>query len=169
MAGQRPEDVDRFVAVLLPRLVGSLALYCGDRDVAEELAQEALVRIFRDWERVRKMASPEAWSYRVAINLAHSHYRRRSAWRRARSRMEARAGAGQTMPDTADAVAVRTALQALPARQRKVLVLRYYADLSIAELADALDISVSAAKSRSHRATAALREVLDDKEAADAC
>lgn len=167
MAGQRPEDLDRFVAELLPRLVGTLTLYCGDQDVAEELTQEALTRICRDWERVRTMASPEAWTHRVAINLAHSHYRRRAAGWRARRRAQARAGAGQALPDTADAVAVRDALQALPARHRTVLVLRYYADLSIAELATALDISESAAKSRSHRATNALRAMLDDKEDAD--
>lgn len=168
MTGQRPEDLDRFVEGLLPKLLGTLTLYCGDRDVAEDLTQETLTRICRDWERVREMASPEAWTHRVAVNLAHSHYRRRAAGRRAKDRAQGRSAA-QALPDAADAIVVRDALRALPARHRSVLVLRYYADLSIAELATALDISPSAAKSRSHRATAALRAVLDDKEAADVC
>ena len=67
------------------RLVGMLGLYCGDGAVAEDLAQEALIRLCRDWRKVRKLEAPERWLYRVAINLAHSHFRRAATERRAHS------------------------------------------------------------------------------------
>ena len=54
------------------RLVGLLALYVGDRAIAEELAQEALVRLHQHWPRVRSLASPHAWVSTVALNLARS-------------------------------------------------------------------------------------------------
>src|ERR687892_2759366 len=73
-----------------PRLVGLLGLYCGDHDVAEDLAQEALIRLCRDWRRVRKLHAPERWLRRVAINLAHSHYRRKTIERRALSLLASR-------------------------------------------------------------------------------
>lgn len=65
-----------------PRLVGMLGLYCGDAEVAEDLAQEALIRLCRDWRKVRKLDAPDRWLHRVAINLAHSHYRRKTTERR---------------------------------------------------------------------------------------
>ena len=65
-----------------PRLVGMLGLYCGDADKAEDFAQESLVRLCRDWSRVRRMDAPEAWLRRVALNIAHSHYRRRKVEQR---------------------------------------------------------------------------------------
>lgn len=164
MTAMRPPELEVFAAREMPRVVGTLALYCGDRDMAEELAQEALVRVCRDWERVQGMEHPGAWLHRVAVNLAHSHYRRRQAARRARRRVEAQAGIPTLLPDTADAVAVRDALARLPERHRRVLVLRYWADLSLAETAVALGVSLSAAKSRASRATAALAALLDDTE-----
>ena len=66
----RKGECERFCAQVSPRLVGSLTLYCGDRLLAEEIAQEALVRAFERWGRVGAMASPEAWAYRTAFNLA---------------------------------------------------------------------------------------------------
>lgn len=65
------------------RLVGALSLYCQDRQVAEELAQDALLRVVTHWHRVRRLDHPSAWVYRVAINLANSYLRRRLAERRA--------------------------------------------------------------------------------------
>src|SRR5260370_4149659 len=67
-----------------PRLVGSLALYTGDRDLGEELAQETLSRVFEHWAEVRDADSPRAWAHRVGLNLAKSHYRLRVALGRIR-------------------------------------------------------------------------------------
>jgi RNA polymerase sigma factor (sigma-70 family) len=166
-----PPDLGEFTARHHGRLVGTLWLYCGDRDLAEDLAQEALVRVC-DGEQVSRMAAPGAWAHRVAINLANSYFRRRGAARRARVKVAADALGLHTDPDGAHNVAVRRAVAQLNPRQRSVVVLRYYADLSLQEIADALGLSLSAVKSLHHRATRSLQAALghdaDDKEQADA-
>ena len=121
-----------------PRLVGALGLYCGDFHLAEELAQEALARVWRDWPAVQRKDSPEAWTYRVAMNLASSHFRRRRAERRARERLSVPEEA--VAVDVGDSVVIRDALQELPARYRAVLVLRFYLQYSVAETAAALQM-----------------------------
>jgi RNA polymerase sigma-70 factor (sigma-E family) len=155
-----------------PRLVGALSLYCGDRGVAEELAQDALARACRDWGRVRRLEAPGAWAHRVAINLANSYFRRRAAETRAkrrlldRQRVDARAGA-----DPAAAIAIRTAVASLPRRQRTALVLRYYADLPVGDVATAMGCPEGTVKSLTSKAIASLRHELqigDLKEAHDA-
>src|SRR5680860_1449248 len=78
-----------------PRLVGALSLYTNNTAVAEELAQEALVRVMDAWPRVRTMAAPGAWAHRVAMNLAASWFRRRSVERRALARPGGRGGEGR--------------------------------------------------------------------------
>ena len=72
-------EVGDFCREMHPRLVGALALHCGDRDVAEELAQETLARVWERWSSVRSMDSPEAWTFRVAFNLSNSRFRRNAA------------------------------------------------------------------------------------------
>ena len=130
-----PTGVIGFCHRVRPRLVGMLSLLCGDGDTAEELAQETLARVWLRWSRVRELDEPLAiaWTYRVGINLANSWLRRRVAERRAHARLAARATGAHIDSDSADAVAVRQAVAALPRRQRTALVLRYYADLPVAE------------------------------------
>ena len=140
-----------------PRLVGVLSLYCGDRYVAEELAQEAIVRVISDWGRVRRLDAPGAWAHRVAINLANSHLRRKLAERRAKQRLSARTPRAHHDPDTPTAVAVRAAVASLPKRQKAVVVLRFFADLSVREVADLLDLPDGTVKSLTSRALASLR------------
>jgi len=77
-------DAAAFCDEIRGRLVGSLYLYCGDRPLAEELAQEALARTWERWDQVSAMASPEAWTFATARNLARSRFRRRAVERRAR-------------------------------------------------------------------------------------
>lgn len=141
---------------LLPRLVGSLVLYCGDRLVAEELAQEAMARAWERWDRVGVMASPEAWIHRVAFNLARSWFRRRGAERRAMQRVSG-AAAPPPLPDIASAVAVRDAVAALPGRQRAVVIARFYGGLSVKETATVLGCSPGAVKTHTSRALSRLR------------
>ena len=80
--------LEAFCRAEYPRLVGMLDLYCGDLGVAEELAQEALTRVYRHWKKVSALDKPEAWVRRVAINLANSHFRRRKAERKAREQID---------------------------------------------------------------------------------
>lgn len=142
-----------------PRLVGALSLYTGDRHVAEELAQEALVRVCERWTEVQVMHSPMGWAHRVGFNLASSHYRRRGAERRARSRL--RAIVDVVMPDVeaADSVALRRAVAALSEPQRRALVLRYYADLPVNEVALLMECPENTVKTHTRRAIKTLRTV----------
>ncbi|HEX2057027.1 MAG TPA: sigma-70 family RNA polymerase sigma factor [Actinomycetota bacterium] len=150
------------------RLVGLLSLYCGDAAVAEELAQDTLARVCRDWRRVRRMDHPSAWASRVAINLANSYFRRRSAERRARERVASRPDATIGEPDTAVAVGVRQALAALPPRQRTALLLHYFCDLPFAQVAELMGSPEPTVKSLARRGIARLRspELLGNPEEA---
>lgn len=156
--GRGGSDAVAFCAEEFPRLVGALGLYVGDEAVAEELAQEALLRACRRWERVSRLESPGGWTWRVARNLATSHLRRRQAERRARARLADADRAAETGDDVAGAQAVRRAVAGLPERQRRVLVLRYFLDWSVAATATELGVSQDAVRSLTKRAVAALRE-----------
>jgi RNA polymerase sigma-70 factor (sigma-E family) len=155
------DDLVAFCERLRPRLVGMLSLYTADPGVAEELAQETLARVWANWDKVRQMHAPGGWTYRVAVNLANSAFRRRGAERRARERLVARGGVAglvpHTDPDTPDTIAVRRAVAALPPRQRTVVVLRYYADLPVDEVARAMGCAEGTVKSLMHRAVQTLR------------
>jgi RNA polymerase sigma-70 factor (sigma-E family) len=150
-----PDDVGAFCRREWPRLVGSLSLFTGDGDLAEDLAQETLTRVCRDWRTVSNLDSPGAWAHRVALNLARSHYRHRSVARRQRARL---ARTSETHdPDTATVIAVRDAVSQLPVRQRTALVLRYFADLSVEETAAAMQCPQGTVKTLTREAIAALR------------
>jgi RNA polymerase sigma factor (sigma-70 family) len=154
-----PAEVVAFVRREQPRLVRAADLLLGDRAVAEEIAQEALLRAVSRWEHVSGLASPGGWTHRVAINLATSQLRRRRVERRARGRIAR--GDVSPAPDTATAVAVREALAELSEPHRRVLVLRYVLDWTTAEIAHEDGVSEDAIRQRLHRARAALRDQLD--------
>jgi RNA polymerase sigma-70 factor (sigma-E family) len=143
-----------------PRLIGMLMLHCGDRSLSEELAQDTLARVCNKWRRVRNMDAPEAWTYRVAVNLAMSHFRRKAAERRAYARANSYAAAEIADRDVPLEVAIRTAITDLPFRQRTTLVLRYYLDLSVDETAYVMDCPEGTVKSLTHRAVERLRSTL---------
>lgn len=157
-----------FCRAQYPRLVGFLGLYCGSRAVAEELAQETLARVWRKWPKVHHLDRPDAWAQRVAINLANSHFRRAVAERRARTRSGGRAD--EHGPAVEDVLTVRRAVAALPRRQRAAVVLHYFLDLPLAEVAEHMETTVPAVKALLHRAVRRLRDeggVVDPKEVAD--
>lgn len=131
-----------------PRLVGMLSLYCGDRDTAEDLAQEALIRLCRDWKKVRRYDAPQRWLHRVAINLAHSHYRRRTIERRVLG-LVARRPSVEVHPE-AD-IETLELLNELPPRQKSALLLHYYLDLPVREVAQVMDVPEGTAKTLIHR------------------
>lgn len=156
----RDEELERFCADAYPRLVAAFTHHFGDRWLAEELAQDALVRACDHWGRVRDLASPVGWTFRVGVNLGTSWFRRRSAERRAKQR---HGGSPTTYedPDTADRLAVADALAQLPERQREVVVLRYFLGLSADEAAGVLGSTAGAVRGATHRAVRGLRERLD--------
>ncbi len=147
------------------RLVGTLTLYTGDRLLGEELAQETLARVCRDWARIRNLESPGGWAHRVGVNLAISQRRRQRSARRAATRL-AQQPESSNVSDVAGAMAVRAAVAQLPERQRRALVLRYYADLTVREVADAMHVPEGTVKTLTRKAIEALRtaDLLGDSE-----
>jgi RNA polymerase sigma-70 factor (sigma-E family) len=160
----RDDELAAFCAAQLSPLVRTLALYTGSASLAEDLAQEALTTAVRDWTRVRRATSPGAYVHRVAINLANGHFRRRKVAARALRRAAAGPAEPPAGPHPADVLALRAAVSALPRRRRAVVVLRYQAGLSLAEIADVLGITTGTVKSQLHDALATLRRTLDDAE-----
>jgi RNA polymerase sigma-70 factor (sigma-E family) len=152
---------EEFVQGCSPRLFRTALLLAGqDRGAAEDLLQLALERAYRHWGLVCRSGEPERYVRRILANAANDR------WRRAVRRPERPLGPGEAGPvteDQADAVAERDflirALAGLPPRQRTVLVLRYYNDLSEAEIAGVLGCSVGTVKSQASRGLARLREV----------
>lgn len=166
-----PQDLTAFYTREYPKLVGALDLYCGDLQVAEEMAQEALLRTCRDWHKVRAMASPGGWTHRVAMNLANSHYRRQRIARRVHERLRHGAEAVVAAPEPETAASVRAAILRLPQPQRTAVVLHYYLDHSLAEIAELTRTPLGTVKSHLHRARRALHHHLsldDDLEVPDA-
>lgn len=150
-------DLDAFCSRTRTRLVGALSLYLGDPGVAEELANDALLRAVDRWEQVREMANPDGWVYAVSFNLARSRYRRLAAERRAHARLGHRSDS-TVDHDHAEAMEVRAALGRLPRRQRQAVVCRYFLDLSAADTAVAMRCSVGTVKVHLRTALASLRE-----------
>ena len=144
-----------------PRLVGALSLYCGERALAEELAQDALSRACRDWRKVRHLGAPGAWTHRVAINLANSHFRRASAEVRAKRRLREEESVRKDSDlDPATAIDIRRAVSSLPRRQRTALILRYYLDMSVRDVAEAMDCPEGTVKTLTSKSIASLRQSL---------
>lgn len=158
------EKIAEFCAAAYPQLVGALAHHTGDVLLAEELAQEALLRACRRWSHVRGLASPVGWTYRVGANLAASTFRRRAAEQRANRRAAQQLSADRE-PATAEHLAVREALRSLTPRQRQAVVLRHYFGLSAEETAALVGGTGQGVRALTHRAVAALRADLTDTDA----
>ena len=148
---------DEFYASEQGRLFSSLVLLTGDGHVADDIAQEAFVRVFERWERVVAMDSAPAYLYRIALNL----HRSRSRWL---ARWAHRSITDDSVPDIADEatsrVAVRRALESLTAEQRVALVLMDLAAFTSEEAGQALGIDATAVRARVHRARERMREEL---------
>jgi RNA polymerase sigma-70 factor, ECF subfamily len=150
------------VATLSSHRLYALALrILRDPDAASDALQAALVRIWRDLPSLRDTALYDAWSYRVVLR-ACSDARRRA--RRSVPSIDV-AAIEPAVADSQSQVALRDELErafaALRIDQRAVLVLLYYQGLSVAEIADALGISVGTVKSRLHAARRAMRAAID--------
>ncbi|MGH9118308.1 MAG: sigma-70 family RNA polymerase sigma factor [Acidimicrobiales bacterium] len=162
-----PADLTALCLVEHPHLVALLGLLTGDRAEAEDLAQEVLIRLCRDWEKVSRYDKPGAWVQRVAVNLARSAHRRHRRELRALSRL-AVATSTSVEPDSIKSDdAVRAALQRLPFSLRAVIVLRFLDDLSVAQTATVLRIPQGTVKTRTRKALDQLRgdEAIGMKEA----
>jgi RNA polymerase sigma-70 factor (sigma-E family) len=154
----RDAEFAQYMAARQPSLLRTAYLLTGDRHSAEDLVQTSLAKLYLAWDKVQKRELVDGYVRRIMVNENNSLWRR--AWKR-------REVSTDTLPDH-DSVTdrhdhgERSALwefvQTLPRRQRAVIVLRYYEDLSEAEIADILGISVGTVKSQASRALASMRE-----------
>lgn len=154
------DDRSTFCEDEYPKLAGALTLYTGDPELGRELAQEALARACLHWSRVRLMNAPGVWAHRVAINLARSNFARRRVERRVHRDLQAAVVTVMTTGDLATAVDLREAVAALPERQRAALVLRYYADLPVREVAGVMGCAEGSVRALTHQAIRRLKTVL---------
>ncbi len=156
---ERGADFDRFVTDTGARLLRTAYLLTGDRGAAEDLLQDVLERMYVAWPRVQ---DPLPYAHRALVQGAGNRWRSRA--RRPEAPLTAEHAA--VVVDSGDAHAERDrllrALAQLPARQRAVVVLRWFEDLSEARTAEVLGCSIGTVKSQSSRAEHRLRQLLDE-------
>jgi RNA polymerase sigma-70 factor (sigma-E family) len=161
--GDAAADFEHWVAVRYPALRRTAYLLCGgDPHAADDLTQTTLAKLYLAWGKVRDHDRIDAYVRRIMLN------EHRSSWRRAFRHHEVPA---EHLPERAapsdagldgERDAVWAFVQTLPPKQRAVIVLRYYEDLSETEIAAALGISPGTVKSQASRALAALRQRLPE-------
>jgi RNA polymerase sigma-70 factor (ECF subfamily) len=154
---------EAFYAAAAGRLGTQLFLVTGDLEEARDCVQEAFARAWVRWGALsRETLDPFGWVHTVGYRIAVSRFRRRMAY----SRALRRSGPPGSIPGpTPEVIAVRDALATLPPGQRAALVLHYYQQLSVEEIARTLQISPSGVKSRLARGRAALAPLLAEGEA----
>lgn len=138
-------------------------LLCGDAHRAEDAVAEAFAKMYRRWRRGR-IDQPRAYLRRAVVNEVNSRFRRLALERREAERRHGDdRGARALQDDYADAELVHQALRGLPGRQRAAIVLRYYADLTEADTAAAMGVSVGTVKSSVSRGLQRLRTALGEE------
>jgi RNA polymerase sigma-70 factor, ECF subfamily len=156
---QLDEEFRDFVAARSFALLRTAYLLCGDWTTAEDLLQIALTKTYLAWRRLGAIEAVEPYARRVLVNTATSWWRRRWHGERPTEVLPE-----LVAPDPTDEQVERDALwrhvRALPARQRAVLVLRFYEDLSETQTASLLNISTGTVKSQTFRALNTLRRRL---------
>lgn len=154
-------DLDGLFRAHATPLLRLAVVLTGDHPLAEELVQEAFVRLHHTPHRPAAGAEV-AYLRRTVINLSHGHHRHLRVVRRRTTDPSPDGEAAEVDAVRRDGQRrVAAAVRALPRRQRDCVVLRYYADLSDTEIADALGISAGAVKTHLHRARAALADDLE--------
>ena len=154
----RPDDFEEFFHTSWRRLYPTALGIAGDRASAEDALQAAFAKAYASWSRVSTADHPEAYVRRMVVNEIISS--RRSAWfRRERPTAEPPTRVSVASPETAvvDRDALWSAVQRLPVRQRAVIVLRYYEDLTEAQIAEVLGCSRGTVKSQASAALGNLR------------
>jgi RNA polymerase sigma-70 factor (sigma-E family) len=144
-------------------LVRLAVLLVGDRASAEDVVQEAFLGLYRRWDRLPDTSAPLAYVRVSVVNGGRTTLRRRSRARQVGRWTEPPAESAEALALLSEEQrAVAGALRRLPGRQREALVLRYYLDLSEAEIAAAMGISKGTVKSATSRALAAVGRTLKE-------
>ncbi|MBS2939263.1 SigE family RNA polymerase sigma factor [Nocardioides sp. J2M5] len=150
-------DFSAYMAARQAALYRTAYLLSGDHAGAEDLLQNAFAKLYLSWDKVRDHAALDGYVRRVMVNEHNSLWRR--AWKRREHSTDRlpEAGADDTYDDGLGGE-LWAFVQTLPPKQRSVVVLRYYEQLSEAEIADVMGISTGTVKSQASRALAALRD-----------
>jgi RNA polymerase sigma-70 factor (sigma-E family) len=158
MARRDPEAFTAFVLASQPRLRRTAYLMCGDWDLASDYVQDALVRVYRHWPKLRSEAQAHAYARKAVVSVVIDAKRRRSSTEVPVASVVDRAGADVTTRSD-DHDLLGWCLAQVPARQRACLVLRHYDDLSVSEVATILGCSEGTVKSQTARGLEHLQEV----------
>ncbi len=157
----REDEFTSFAEAAAPRLLGTAFLLCGDWHAAEDLTQTTLAKVFAAWYRIRDQDSAHAYAKRTLLNTYFVDCRRKR-------RGEVLSGDTRELPERAVEpqgpelrLDLTHALATLPPKARAVVVLRYWEDMSIAQVAAQLGCSPGNVKSQSARALDKLRRLLD--------
>jgi RNA polymerase sigma-70 factor (sigma-E family) len=153
------EEFREFVAARSAALLRTAYLLAGDWATAEDLLQTALTKTYLAWKRLGEIEAVEPYARRVLVNTATSWWRRRWHGEKPTEVLPERAAPDQLEEQLERDVLWRH-VKALPARQRAVLVLRFYEDMSEAQTAALLNISAGTVKSQTSRALTTLRSRL---------
>jgi RNA polymerase sigma-70 factor (sigma-E family) len=157
------DEFERLCRAQYAKVVRTAYWMTGDREEALDLAQEALTRARERWRTVATMDRPDAWVQRVVVNLALSARRRRRLIPRLLSHRLETSVSGPEAPDPQ----LRGALLSLTPAQRAVIVLRFYADRSVAEVADDLGKRPGTVRALTSQGLGRLRELLSVEEVDD--
>lgn len=159
------DDFRTFVAARSPSLLWFAHLLTGERHAAEDVVQTALAKTALGWSRVRRKENPEGYIRRAIVNT-HLNAQRRKPWReQPREHIPEDVEARRPEAEVDDRDAMWHALDSLPPRQRAVLVLRYYEDLSEADIADVLGCSRGTVKSQAAKGLLHLRRIVEKENA----
>ncbi|MER6334524.1 SigE family RNA polymerase sigma factor [Streptomyces sp. NPDC014983] len=155
--GEAPADYLEFAVARSGPLFRTACMLTGDWHLAEDLVQETLAKMYRSWRRISRAGSPVAYANTVLVRTYISQRRRRSSTERPSDRLPEAAG---TAPDAELRMALLDGLARLAAKDRAVLVLRYWEDRSVEETSRILRLSPGAVRARSMRALQRLRALL---------
>lgn len=151
------EEFREFMHGRWPAMVRLAYALTGDPGHAEDIAQVAFAKAYAAWPRVSRTGNPDAYVRKIVVNENRNRFRKQRVPEHLTDIPPEQAGRAEDR-DVADHSALISALRALGPRQRAVIVLRYWLDLSEAEVAATLDCSVGTVKSQASRALAALRK-----------
>ena len=152
------EEFAEFAAAASARLRRMAFLLCGDWHAAEDLVQTTLAKVFVSWRRIRRHDAAHAYATRTLVNSYLADKRLKRSAEILTSELPERS---TQLPAPEMRIVVLNALATLPPKSRAVVVLRYWADLSVDQVAATLGCSPGNVKSQSARALAKLRTVLD--------
>ena len=154
----RDAEFAEYMAARQPSLLRTAYLLTGDRHSAEDLVQTSLAKLYLSWDKVQKRELLDGYVRRIMVNENNSLWRR--AWKRKEVTTDEVPEQAHVTDrhDHGERSALWDFVQTLPRKQRAVIVLRYYEDLTEAEVADILGISVGTVKSQASRALASMRQ-----------